>query len=646
MGEIVGDSAVLWKLLESEDSVLPSDERGVFADLRPPSGVTRPAVVLGGVTGFGRLFTGIEHIEADDSGSVLKLTRSMTVQFIVAFDLTAQDTAGVPGTLLSYGFRDASPAEDLHFLVELDSVDEPSKRANIRMRWETNLPGNPGAIETNNIGADFIFPHTAGGTPEKLLITVVREWRTDTDVIVRYYANDLFLGKDNSTEGTIAGIEGATMIMGARGDGAGAYENRFEGTLEAVAIFDRVMTAEEIRQISRLIAIHGPAGYEMLKELLPEGVYSNDPSSFIQSELVVEGQITGRVLSKAAELVEDFLPDRAWSSLADWERVLRLPPNPGDTLAARRNRLLSFLKANEGHTIGGVKNALVPTFDLLASQIEILEFTEILEDGFLTGIADFWAQFADGHTIAQAAGALKITASSGTHHRWDIVAGDHAPHLKCNIDRDELETDAAAGSEASVLIDSESLATDDETLAGIAMYDQAGNNVIIYGIYATGGGTITLGSVKIVNGVQAAIVSHGAAPARPFYLNIKHIGFVSYALGTAAAGDQDTVTPVTTVSGPGQPAFVLLGLFGLVAGGPTAADALDFDTFRLFTPLGLRVFNWYAFRDPALSGTPDIPGARKVVDRIKPAHTQAAAVQTKALLCDDPDSLCDDGPLG
>lgn len=645
MGEIVGDSVVLWKLLEPEDSVLPSDERGVFADLRPPSGVSRPAVVQGGVTGFGRLFTGTEHIEADDSGSALKLTRSMTLQFIVAFDLTAQDTAGVPGALLSYGFRDASPAEDLQFVVELDSVDEPTKRANIRMRWEDSS----GVLESSNIGADFIFPHTAGGTPEKLLITVVREWRTNTDVIVRYYANDLFLGKDLSTTGLIGGVAGATMIMGARGNGGGppgGYENLFRGTLEAVAIFDRVMSAEEIRQISRLISIHGPAGYELLKELLPEGVYSNDPSSFIQSELAVEGQITGLVLSKAAELVEDFLPDRAWSSLADWESVLRLPPNPGDTLATRRNRLLSFLKANEGHTIGGVKNALVPTFDLLASQIEILEFTEILEDGFLTGIADFWAQFADGHTIAQAAGVLTITASSGTHHRWDIVAGDHAPHLKCNIDRDELESDAAAGSEASVLIDSESLTTDDETLAGIAMYDQAGNNVIIYGIYATGGGTITLGSVKIVNGVQAAIVSHGAAPARPFYLNIKHTGFVSYALGTAAAGDQNTVTPVTTVSGPGQPAFVLLGLFGLVAGGPTAADALDFDTFRLFTPLGLRVFNWYAFRDPALSGTPDIPGARKVVERIKPAHTQAAAVQTKALLCDDPDSLCDDGPLG
>ena len=112
----------------------------------------------------------------------------------------------------------------------------------------------------------------------------------------------------------------------------------------------------------------------------------------IQRELFVEGQLTGSALSKAAELVEDFLPDRAWSFLEDWECIFKLPPNPGDSFTVRRNRLLSFLKANEGYTVGGVKNALTSTFDLLASQIEILEFNNVLTDDFAVGISDFWQQ--------------------------------------------------------------------------------------------------------------------------------------------------------------------------------------------------------------------------------------------------------------
>ena len=150
MGDIVGQSAVLWKLLEPATAVLPSDFRSILPDLKNPAGVSLPAVVLGGVTGFGRDFTGVEHMEAVDSNSLLALRRSMTLQFIVAFDLTAQDSAGFPGAMLSYGFRDSSPGEDLQFVVELDAVDVPSSRGNVRMRWEDDS----GVLEATNIGGE------------------------------------------------------------------------------------------------------------------------------------------------------------------------------------------------------------------------------------------------------------------------------------------------------------------------------------------------------------------------------------------------------------------------------------------------------------------------------------------------------------
>ena len=132
---VSGDSLILWKLNEPAAGVLPSDFRETLPDLNAPAAVSRPAVALGGVTGFGRVFAGAEHLEAVDTGALVKLTRSVTLQFIVTFDLTAQDSAGVPGTLLSLGFRD-STTEDLQFLVELTAVDEPSKRGNIRIRRE------------------------------------------------------------------------------------------------------------------------------------------------------------------------------------------------------------------------------------------------------------------------------------------------------------------------------------------------------------------------------------------------------------------------------------------------------------------------------------------------------------------------------
>jgi len=644
--EVSGPSLVLWKLNEPAAGVFASDFRGNVPDLDAPSGVTRPDVVLGGITGFGRVFEGTRFIEAPDTNLKLKLNREITIQMLVRFDLAAQDGAGVPGTVLSLGFRDSS-AEDLQFSIELDVSDLPTNRANVIMRWEDST----GTLETTNTGVDFIWPLDEAGTEKVLLITVVRDWRSSTEVIVRYYANDLFLGKDNSAQGDISGAAGAKVTMGSRGDGAGGNENNLRATVEAVVVFDRVMTAEEVRQIARLISVHDPAGYALMRASVPKNAYSTDPESTIQKELFVDGQAWGRVKGKIAEMNDDFLPDRAWFSLSDWENVLALPPNPGDSFGPRRNRILSFFRAAKGHQIQPIKDALAAPFDIQPSQVEVLEFTELLEDDFTAKIADFWQQVPDGHAITNPAGTLKIAASSGVNHTWALSGSDHAPYVKANIDRDEIESEAdpSKDAEVSVLIDTDVLGTDDETIAGVAFYDQVANDLLIWGIFKTGG-TVKLGHVEILGGVQSAIVDDGAAPARPFHLNMKFNGLTAgatYELGTATAAARNVITSVVSgTAGPNDPTFVLLGVFGLVSGGPTGTDSLEFDNFRLFTPRGLRVFSWFGFRDPTLPGSPDMPGARKLVTRIKPAHSQGSAVQTKALLCDDPDSLCDDGPLG
>jgi hypothetical protein len=90
-------------------------------------------------------------------------------------------------------------------------------------------------------------------------------------------------------------------------------------------------------------------------------------------------------------------------------------------------------------------------------------------------------------------------------------------------------------------------------------------------------------------------------------------------------------------------------LAALVAVGPAVADAaLDarFDDFLARTPQGDRPFAWFAYRDLDLPGTPDMVGARAVVQKLKPAHTHGAAITSLDVLCDDPATGCDREPLG
>lgn len=642
MGKITGAPIVLWKILESETELLISDAKGLLEDLSPGATNVQPVVEEGGIGGFRRVFDGSipTGVEVVDTPGDLDLRRSVTFQCIATLDLAAQDAAGVPGTIVSYGFRDSS-GEDLQFLVELDVVNLATRLVRVKARWEDT----GGALESGNTGATVVWPTEPPGVDAELVLTIVREWRGPTDVIVRYYGNEVLLGEDNSTDGDIGGAAGATVLLGVRGDGAGAYENYFEGKLGASAIFDFPMTAEEIRQRARAITVHPGEQYELLKSLLPESVWSNDPSSIFQRELFVEAQMFADVVRKLAELREDFLPDRAWSELDSWETLLALPPAPGDTLAERRNRLLTALRATRGLSKPAITAALTAVFGLTSAQIQILEFDHLLTDDFATALADFWQQIdTTAGTTTIVSGAARIESPSGTDHRW---SANEAPHIKCVIDRDERDTDPSLDAEINVQIDAEVFTVDGETIIGCAFMEQATNSLEIFGLARIAGAT-RLARLSISNGAEGSLVDLGAPPARPFFLNFKYGDFSgpNYEMSTALVADRNVLTIVGQFTGVANPAMVALGSFGLVAGGPTANNSADFDDFRLYTPNGLRVFNWYAYRDPALAGDFDIPGATKIVERIKPAHTHACATARLALLTDDPESLLDCGPLG
>lgn len=59
-----------------------------------------------------------------------------------------------------------------------------------------------------------------------------------------------------------------------------------------------------------------------------------------------------------------------------------------------------------------------------------------------------------------------------------------------------------------------------------------------------------------------------------------------------------------------------------------------------------QIYNFFAFRDPVLPGTPDISEAQRLFSRSALGHMTSYVVQSIAFLCDSPYSLMDRDPLG
>ncbi len=58
------------------------------------------------------------------------------------------------------------------------------------------------------------------------------------------------------------------------------------------------------------------------------------------------------------------------------------------------------------------------------------------------------------------------------------------------------------------------------------------------------------------------------------------------------------------------------------------------------------VYRFFAYRDPALPGTPDIAAAQIELDIISHSHTKGHVIESIDFLCDDPESLTDRDLLG
>jgi len=543
------------------------------------------------------------------------LQRDLTVQAIVSLDVAAQDALGTPGVIVGQG-------KAWQLFVEVTHAASDSVRAKL---WWDSIGGSHAESAG---GGHFVAPDGF------FILTATRFWKSDSEVRVRYYANDQLLVERTSSVGDIDG-DVSRVTVGYRDDGVGGSEYFLEGDIDQIKVTDYEMTAEEVRQTYRRIAIHQPLGGDIVRASVPSGgAWSSDPDSAVQRELAVEGDALGWMMAKMQELREDFSPARAWSVLEDWERITGLPPKLLDTVEVRRNRVLSFLRKVHGFHADGVAEALAAAFDLDAEDVEILEYSNRWSDDFATAIADFWQVIDSGGSASVSSGEVSIVLDSGEDGRWIPGSGGSGPtRLDHAVDGDPRDgDDQYDGIDLTVKIATGTL--QQGAHAGIAVYDGANRGDALWIGRYNNSGTEKLGYRRISDGVLGSFTALEDPTADDRWVRIRHDGDGSYTVWWSDTGPDDVSNETGSVAGPASPSSCCLAHLQEVASNP-GVSGMTFDEWRAYFPNGLRVFNWYAYRDPALSGTPDMPGARTVVDRIKPAHTDASAVRAESCECDD-----------
>lgn len=624
-------TAFLLLLDEQHDSVLPSDAAGLLADPTTPAPLTLPAVVDDTITGFGREFvrastTGLLY---DDAADALKLTRAVTVLALLRLDLAAL-AVGNRCTLIQRGRGGAG--DPICFGLRVEAVSATQAKA--VLFWQTSA-----GADVADAGVTFEWP--AG---EYLMIGAVREVVAG-QLVVRYQVNgEAAVGGTHALD--VGGAASAEVTVGCGMTTAPAYADHLDGVLDALQVLHEAVSAEEFAWLWDRLSLDQPDGVTAVRRLVPPGPYSTDPDSRIQREFAVEGRALGHARSVARRLKEYSRPDKAWGEdLEQWETVTQHQPTPGDDLATRRERVVSFLQTVRGFGVEDVKAQLVDLFDLDVADIQIIEGTNDLSEGWDNGTP------SDHAKVIAGTGAWRDDATATLNDRQRFTPGGDTRYAGVSTEKAGLylfPLDHGDLASVRLQIDVISATPTDGLLMGLAIGSIQADEWLFVGVFRSGGAQ-RLGYLKYANGaLDAACTTLDAAwTTDPTHLHVTHEGAGVYRVRKGASMAAALADAGVTISG-GPAAPLWAGPCVVAQGGlsATPTGTVEFDNFLARTPKGRQRFNWYAYRDPGLAGSPDMEGARSVVRRVKPAHTAASAVQQLVVKCDDAGSRCDREPIG
>lgn len=626
---------------DEPEGVQPSDRIGSLKDLGGEAGLAEP-VIVEGWAGSARDFTpATTHgylTEDNDTGATL-LNRDLTIQAILSVDLSAD--AGAM-TVICRG-TDGSAAEYYTFGLELQEQVGNAGFLEVRLFHATAA----GVVKTQLPGT---FQHP--GDNQLFLLTATRRWESSSKVVCRYYVNDRMIAEVSSADGDVGGGTTGKTSIGARKTG-GAWGRFYSGAIDELYVASYEMSGEEVEATWLRLTKHQPEGVERFRALCPPGApWSKNPDSRIGKLVKTAGQALGFATAKADELLRNFLPDRAYhETIARWEKLCGLAPKAFDSLDVRRDRVVAFLSRDNGYSVPLITALLETPFALAAADIEVLEFSPTITDAFATLEAERW--FAEPAAVwSIAANALRLNVAAAANIGWGI--SNNSPTMnRCHVLMPISDGHQVGGNGAciqQVKIASLAAIPADASIVGIFLHDPITRDALWFGLFKTGANHL-VGYKIFKNGALAARVQLAdlGAVFAPIFLrltaNATVAGTFTFEWGTTSFTAGMTASTVAgLITGAQETGLAALGDDASLAGGID----LTFDDYTARFPRGDRAFKWYAYRDPALANfaLADIIGANLALRRLRPAHTHGAAITSTSLLCDNPASLCDRGPLG
>jgi len=616
-------TAALLYFDEREDYMLPVDSAGNLAPAAPPAGFTAPSSD-DAVVGRGRTWTttlqGFEAAEA--VAGALKFNRDVTLEAVC--ELPWATTNGTY-RLVTRGRSGSAAERELYGLQVVVTGAPGAPVVSLQMRWQRT----GGAAATV---AAVAFSPPAGWW----YLAATRRWISSAECEVKYFVNGLHIGTVTSVHGDIAEGEGdgGHLLIGCdtvAGLPAGSK-------LDDLRISGLVRSPEEVRWMHRAMFVFPAYGYELVKASLPPGdSYSGDPESQVQRELMLLGDALGQAWAKAAEIGDDFLPDRAWSFLDRWVALTRLPTALADSIDTIRARVVGFLRKVHGYNRDEILEAVLDLLDATAAQLQVVRKSQYFTEAF-AGVAPaaLWTQEANAGTIVVAAGVCTLALQAGDDGRWD-GAVRKAVSLRTSLE--EVDHAEIIASVAPTL-------GENGAAVGLFVFHAVTGDAHLFGIKRDGG-VNKWWHGKIVAGALTEVLGAAVPAGTTYWLRyIDRGATVDLDYRVDGSGFDGPWTTVFDAVASTTPRY-WVGIFCSSSVNPVVTGSSGaFADFRTWTPRGRGAFNWFIYRDPAIGGTPDILGAQLVLNNMMPAHSRGFVSQALTLLFDDADGGFDTTPLG
>jgi hypothetical protein len=579
----------------------------------------------------------------DLAGRDTLATRDCTVQWLAGVD---DEPAIVDRPIYSRGKGFAFAAsETISMKCGVKRMASPvANHWELWCEWETVA----GAIQ-RQASATFIAPLAAGGTwGQHLLFTVTRHWSSPTSVTINYYVNDSHIGTIESDDGDIGGATTGTTIIGGGYASVGNRNDVWPGFIDELKVTNFEMSAEEVRATYRRLVEHQPNGVAVTAAMMPPGSgWIADPGSRWGKLVIAAGQGIGYAISKVDELRETWLPNRCGVDvITQWEQLYGAPFGQLDALAVRRARVVGLASRDNGYSPPLVQDLLADSMNVDASNIQILEYSNHFIESFTTLEPElWWAEPSAAFSIS--GGALAMSVAGATNARWN---SDTKNSYRCITTLSNCEE----AQRFCVIASMTAVGATADTVAGICLFNFRTGEAMYVGECFIGERNFGYAYYDPATGIFSNFVElddeSGDYPGPNVWWKVQHnvdddgvTNLGDYTISYSATGPTGPWTDFEVLNVMRECEWVGLGVVGTDSS-TSGTASLSCTELRLFEPKGNRPLNWYAYAPGAAA---DLNLANLIVRRVKPAHTHAAAITSKSLLCDDATRPgCDYGPMG